>query len=58
MERPAYRNPLRTVAVRPAELLPWAAAGLGFFVFPDYLQLGAQILIMVLFALSLDLILG
>ncbi len=58
MERPAHRNPSRNAALRPAELLPWLAAALGFFVFPDYLQLGSQILIMVLFALSLDLILG
>ncbi len=58
MEQPAYQNPLRTGAMRPAELLPWLAAGSGFFLFPDYLQLGAQILIMVLFAMSLDMILG
>ncbi len=58
MEETPYRNPLRTAAIRPAELLPWLAAGAGFFLFPDYLQLGSQILIMVLFAMSLDLILG
>ena len=55
MEQPP---PQRTAAVRWPELLPWLAAVLGFFVFPDYLQLGSQILIMVLFAMSLDLILG
>lgn len=52
------RSPQRTPLFRWPELLPWLAAGLGFFVFPDYLLLGSQILIMVLFALSLDLILG
>lgn len=55
MEHPP---PQRTAAVRWPEPLPWLAAVLGFFVFPDYLQLGSQILIMVLFAMSLDLILG
>jgi branched-chain amino acid transport system permease protein len=41
-----------------AETLPWLAAIACFFVFPDYLVLGAQILATILFALSLDLILG
>jgi len=40
------------------EILPWVLAVLAFFVFPDYLQLGAQVMILILFALSLDLILG
>ncbi len=44
--------------IRPVEILPWVLAVLAFFVFPDYLQLGAQVLILILFALSLDLILG
>jgi branched-chain amino acid transport system permease protein len=43
---------------RPVETLPWVFAVLVFFVFPDYLLLGSQVLIMILFALSLDLILG
>jgi branched-chain amino acid transport system permease protein len=43
---------------RPAEVLPWLVAIAAFFAFPDYLALGTQVLIMVLFALSLDLILG
>jgi len=38
--------------------LPWIAALSGYLLFPDYLALGAQILIAILFALSLDLILG
>lgn len=40
------------------EFVPWLVGAACFFVFPDYLHLGAQVLIMVLFALSLDLILG
>ena len=43
---------------RPAEALPWVVALGAFFVFPGYHQLGAQILIACLFALSIDLILG
>ncbi|MGE3936808.1 MAG: branched-chain amino acid ABC transporter permease [Rhodospirillaceae bacterium] len=41
-----------------AEALPWILAVAAFFVFPGYLTLGVQVLIMILFALSLDLILG
>lgn len=44
--------------LRPAEVLPWLLIIACFFVFPDYKALGAQVLIMILFALSLDLILG
>lgn len=43
---------------RWVELTPWVVAVACFFLFPDYLQLGAQVLIMIIFALSLDLILG
>jgi branched-chain amino acid transport system permease protein len=41
-----------------AEWLPWLIGIAGFFLLPDYLSLGARILIYILFALSLDLILG
>ena len=44
--------------IRWTEWLPWVAAGVFFFVLPEYLSLGARILIFILFALSLDLILG
>jgi branched-chain amino acid transport system permease protein len=44
--------------LRPLEALPWLAAIATYFAFPDYLPLGAQILINILFALSVDLILG
>jgi branched-chain amino acid transport system permease protein len=40
------------------EALPWVLAIAAFFVFPDRMTFGSQVLLMVLFALSLDLILG
>jgi branched-chain amino acid transport system permease protein len=40
------------------EWLPWAAALAVFFALPEYVPLGARILVYILFALSLDLILG
>jgi branched-chain amino acid transport system permease protein len=43
---------------RLAEALPWIAAIAAFFIFPNQMTLGGQTLIMILFALSLDLILG
>src|SRR6267142_1903321 len=44
--------------IRWPEWLPWIAALAAFFLLPEYLSLGARILIYILFALSLDLILG
>jgi ABC-type branched-subunit amino acid transport system permease subunit len=38
--------------------LPWIAGVAAFFVFPNYLAFGTQVLITILFALSLDLVLG
>ncbi|MDA8109092.1 MAG: branched-chain amino acid ABC transporter permease [Betaproteobacteria bacterium] len=49
---------LRRHRWRPAEALPWLIAIGAYFAFPDYMALGTQILIGILFALSLDLILG
>jgi branched-chain amino acid transport system permease protein len=40
------------------EVVPWLLAIAAFFLFPDRMTFGGQVLIMVLFALSLDLILG
>ena len=40
------------------EALPWLAGVGMFFVFPNYLAFGTQLLITILFALSLDLVLG
>jgi branched-chain amino acid transport system permease protein len=44
--------------LRPIEFLPWVAAIAAYFLFDSYLPLGSQILIMILFAMSLDLVLG
>src|SRR6266700_2328962 len=44
--------------VRWPEFLPWIAALAGFFLLPEYLSLGARILVYILYALSLDLIVG
>jgi len=44
--------------IRWTEWLPWIAAIAFFFALPEYLALGSRILIYILFALSLDLILG
>lgn len=44
--------------VRFTEALPWVLAVAAFFVFPDRMTFGSQVLLMTLFALSLDLILG
>ncbi len=44
--------------LRPIELLPWVVAIVAYFAFAGYLPLGSQILIMILFAMSLDLVLG
>jgi branched-chain amino acid transport system permease protein len=44
--------------IRWQEWLPWCLAIAAFFAAPEYLSLGARVLIYILFALSLDLILG
>jgi branched-chain amino acid transport system permease protein len=44
--------------IRKTEILPWIFAVAVFFLLPEYLSLGAQILTFILFALSLDLITG
>jgi branched-chain amino acid transport system permease protein len=44
--------------LRWPEALPWLLAIAAFFVFPDRMTFGSQVLIGVMFALSLDLILG
>jgi len=43
---------------RWSEALPWIAAIAAFFLFPDRMTFGSQVVIMIIFALSLDLILG
>lgn len=49
---------VRRHRLHPLELLPWLAVIGTYFLLPGYLPLGSQVLIMILFALSLDLILG
>lgn len=44
--------------LRPIELVPWILAVGAYFAFDTYLPLGSQILIMILFALSVDLVMG
>jgi branched-chain amino acid transport system permease protein len=55
---PAVRALMTRHRLRPVEALPWAGAIAVYFAFPDYLALGGQILVMTLFVLSLDLVLG
>jgi branched-chain amino acid transport system permease protein len=43
---------------RAAEALPWLIAIAAYFVFPDRMTFGSQVLVMIMFALSLDLLLG
>lgn len=40
------------------EITPWALAGAAWLLTPEYLPLGAQIIIMILFALSYDIVVG
>jgi branched-chain amino acid transport system permease protein len=56
--RPAAELLMRRHRLRSWELLPWLAAIGFYFAFPDYLGFGAELLIAILFALSLDLALG
>lgn len=49
---------LRRHRFRAYEALPWLIAIAAFFVFPDRMTFGSQVVVMILFALSLDLILG
>lgn len=44
--------------LRAWEALPWVAALAAYFAFPNHLAFGTQLLIMILFAISLDLVLG
>jgi branched-chain amino acid transport system permease protein len=57
-EDPATRVLIRRHRLRWWEALPWIAGLVFFFAFPDYLGFGCDLLVMVLFALSLDLALG
>jgi len=54
----ALESLARRHRLRAYEALPWLVTVAAYFAFPDYLALGAQILATILFALSLDLVLG
>lgn len=53
--REFFRNQHRW---RPLEAVPWVLAAAAYFLLPDYMAFGTQVLITIIFALSLDLILG
>ena len=55
---PAVRELAARHRLRWWEALPWAAGIAAFFLFPNYLAFGTQVLVTILFALSLDLVLG
>ncbi len=55
---PAVRGLTRRHYFHWWEALPWIIALAYYFAFPDYLSFGAELLIAILFALSLDLALG
>jgi branched-chain amino acid transport system permease protein len=57
-ENPAVRGLRRRHYFHWWEALPWIIALGYYFAFPDYLSFGAELLIAILFALSLDLALG
>ena len=58
VENPAARVLIRRHRLRWWEALPWIAAVIFYFAYPDYLGFGSELLIAILFALSLDLALG
>jgi branched-chain amino acid transport system permease protein len=57
-EHPAALELATRHRVRLWEPLPWLLALAGFFAFPNHLGFGTELLITILFALSLDLALG
>jgi len=58
VDHPAARALTGRHRVRWWEALPWLAAVALYLAFPDYLGFGTELLIVILFALSLDLALG
>ena len=58
LENPAARILSRRHRLRWWEALPWILGIVFYFAFPDYLGFGAELLVTILFALSLDLALG
>ena len=58
IKHPAARTLMRRHRFRWWEALPWITAIVFYYAFPDYLGFGTELLITILFALSLDLALG
>ena len=58
LEHSAAQSLLRRHRFRLVELLPWIAAIGVFYLFPGYRLLATQVLVLILFALSVDLIVG
>jgi branched-chain amino acid transport system permease protein len=58
VEHPAARGLARRHRVRAWEALPWVLALAFYFAFPKYLGFGTELLVTILFAVSLDLVLG
>jgi branched-chain amino acid transport system permease protein len=58
IENPAARALMRRHRLRWWEALPWIAGIAFYFAFPAYLGFGCDLLVTILFALSLDLALG
>jgi len=57
-EIPAVEALLARRRFRPIEALPWVLAAAVYFLLPQYLQFGSQVIGMMLLALSFDLLLG
>jgi len=57
-QNPAARRLIRRHRLRWWEPLPWIVGLAFYFAFPDYLGFGCDLLVTILFALSLDLALG
>ncbi len=51
-------SPLDPTRFRAVEALPWLIGLAAFFLWPEHLSLGTAILVMILFAISLDILVG
>jgi branched-chain amino acid transport system permease protein len=58
LEHPAARALAERHRIRPWEAIPWILALAYYFLFPRYLGFGTELLVAILFAISLDLALG
>jgi branched-chain amino acid transport system permease protein len=58
MNNDAIRQLVGRRSLKAAEFAPWVLLNATFLLLPDYLLLGRQIIIMTIFAISLDIILG